>query len=145
VRVQKRKVCAPEMGRVWLNSAALRFRQLREAAGGGRPSLRLKYEASAGDLVRAAPRGTRGQLRLLPGGEPVARSPATKEVRFHASRESCVVVDCARMYALVSNHEFGKHERKPRGSPGVAGFAFTFAACVDRVAGAGHAPGSAEL
>ena len=49
-----------------------------EAAGEGPHSRRLKYEASAVNLVMAAPRGAAAELELLPEGEPLARRPATK-------------------------------------------------------------------
>jgi hypothetical protein len=46
------------------------------------------------------------------------------------------MVDSARMYFLVDNHEFGQHELELRCSTDVAAFAFTFTSCVDPVASA---------
>lgn len=111
------------------------------AAGEGPHSRWLKYEASAVNLVMAAPRGAAAELELLPGGEPLARRRATKDTRFRAAYESYVVVDSAGKYALADNHEFGVHEREPRCSPG--GAAFTGG--MDPVAIAGQAPSCAEL
>jgi thiol-disulfide isomerase/thioredoxin len=119
-----------------------------EAAGEGPHSLKLKYEASAVNLVMAAPRGIPVEVRLLQDGEPLTRSQATKDSRFRSSgpaAESYVLVDSARMYSLVKNQEFGEHELELRCSPGVAAFAFTFTGCVDPVASALHATSSAEL
>ncbi len=115
-----------------------------EAAGEGSHSLKLKYEASAVNLVMAAARGESAEVRLLQDGKPIARSQATKDTLFRSSGESYVVVDSARMYALVNHHEFGEHEMELICSPGVAAFAFTFTGCVDPVASALQATTSAE-
>jgi hypothetical protein len=59
--------------------------------------------------------------------------------------ESYVVVDAARMYFMVDNHEFGEHEIELLCSPGIAAFAFTFTGCVDPVASALQAKAASEL
>jgi hypothetical protein len=59
--------------------------------------------------------------------------------------ESYVVVDSARMYFLVDNHEFGEHELELQCSAGVAAFAFTFTSCVDPVASALQATSAPQL
>jgi hypothetical protein len=46
------------------------------------------------------------------------------------------VIDSARMYFLVDNHDYGSHELELGCSPGVAAFAFTFTSCIDPVASA---------
>ncbi len=115
-----------------------------EAAGQGLHSLKLKYEASAVNLVMAAPRGGSAEVRFLQDGKPLPRSQGTKDVQFRDS-ESYVVVDSARMYALVDNHEFGEHDLELICSPGVAAFAFTFTGCVDPVASALHATTGSAL
>jgi thiol-disulfide isomerase/thioredoxin len=116
-----------------------------EAAGEGPHSLGLKYEASAVNLVMAAPRGNPAELQLLQDGKPLARTQAANDTHFRASGESYVTVDSARMYALVDNHQFGEHELELICSPGVAAFAFTFTGCVDPVASAFDASSRAEL
>jgi thiol-disulfide isomerase/thioredoxin len=119
-----------------------------EAVEDGPHSLKLKYEASAVNLVMAAPRGGAPEVRILQDGKPLGTSQGAKDARFRASsgtQESYVVVDCARMYALVNNHGFGVHELELVCAPGVAAFAFTFTACVDPVAGALQATSSAGL
>ena len=119
-----------------------------EAAGEGPHSLKLKYEASAVNLVMASPRGRSAEVQLLQDGKPIARGQATKDTRFRASgaaEESYIVVDSARMYALVDNHEFGEHELALLCSEGIAAFAFTFTACVDPVASALHATTTSNL
>ena len=80
-------------------------------------------------------------------GKPITRGQATKDSRFRseARDESYVVVDSARMYFLVDNHEFGEHELELRCSEGVAAFAFTFTGCVDPVASALQATTAANL
>jgi thiol-disulfide isomerase/thioredoxin len=118
-----------------------------EAAGDGPHSLKLKYEASSVNLVMAAPRGNPAEVRLLQDGKPLARSQATKDVHFRTSgnaHESYVVVDSARMYALVDNQEFGEHQLELICSPGLAAFAFTFIGCVDPVASALQATTSSQ-
>jgi thiol-disulfide isomerase/thioredoxin len=112
-----------------------------EAVEEGPHSLKLKYEASAVNLVMAAPRGLPAEVRILQDGKPLSRSQATKDVRFRTSSnssgsDSYIVVDSARMYFLVDNHDFGEHELELVCDPGVAAFAFTFTGCVDPVASA---------
>jgi hypothetical protein len=107
----------------------------------GPHSLKLKYEASAVNLVMASPRGLPAEVRILQDGKPLSRSQATKDVRFRTSSnssgsDSYIVVDSARMYFLVDNHDFGEHELELVCDPGVAAFAFTFTGCVDPVASA---------
>ncbi len=107
-----------------------------EAAGNGPHALKLKYEASAVNLVMASPRGGPVEVHLLQDGKPLPSKRAGKDLRFRESGESYVVVDSARMYALVNNHDFGEHELELRCSEGLAAFAFTFTGCVDPVASA---------
>ncbi len=107
-----------------------------EAAGDGPHSLKLRYEASSVNLVMAAPRGNTAEVRLLQDGKPLSTDQAAKDTRFRVPGESYVVVDSARMYALLDNHAFAEHELELICSVGVAAFAFTFTACVDPVASA---------
>lgn len=110
-----------------------------EAAGDGPHSLQLRYEASAVNLVMAAPRGVPAEVRLLQDGEPLAPDEAGKDVRFRnasGKNDSYIVVDSPRMYFLLRNPEFGEHELELECSTGVAAFAFTFTGCVDPVASA---------
>jgi hypothetical protein len=93
----------------------------------------------------AAPRGSPAEVQLVQDGKPLARSRGTKDTQFRSSGESHVVVDSARMYALVDNHEFGEHELELRCSEGVAAFAFTFTGCVDPVASALQGASAANL
>lgn len=119
-----------------------------EAAGDGPHSLKLRYEASAVNLVMAAPRGTPAEVRLLQDGKPLTHNQSTQDTRFRAvgaTEESYLVVDSARMYFLVNNHDFGEHELELICFPGVAAFAFTFTGCVDPVASALQATTVSEL
>jgi thiol-disulfide isomerase/thioredoxin len=118
-----------------------------EAAGDSPHSLMLKYEASGVNLVMASPRGLSAEVRLLQDGKPIARHQATKDVRFRGSRDSdsYIVVDSARMYALVDNHAFGEHELELVCAEGIAAFAFTFTGCVDAVASALQATTASNL
>jgi thiol-disulfide isomerase/thioredoxin len=111
-----------------------------EAVENGPHSLRLKHDASAVNLVMACPHAE-ADVIVLQDGKPLTRKQATRDLRFRAGRkggaeESYVVVDSARMYFLVDNHEFGEHELELQCSAGVAAFAFTFTTCVDPVASA---------
>ncbi len=111
-----------------------------EAVESGLHTLRLKYEASAVNLVMASPHMPLAEVSILQDGKPLRREQATRDTRFRPaadhSEESYVVVDSARMYFLVDNHEFGQHELELRCAQGVAAFAFTFTSCVDPVASA---------
>ncbi len=112
-----------------------------EAVETGPHTLRLKYEASAVNLVMACPHATAAEVVVVQDGKPLARKQATRDTHFRPSanggeEESYVAVDSARMYFLLDNHEFGEHELELRCSAGVAAFAFTFTSCVDPVASA---------
>jgi hypothetical protein len=110
-----------------------------EAAESGTHSLRLKYEASAVNLVMASPHAPTAEVVILQDGKPLSRKQATRDTRFRfgtQAEESYIAVDSARMYFVVDNHEFGAHELELRCSTGLAVFAFTFTSCVDPVASA---------
>lgn len=103
-------------------------------------SLRLKYEAAAVNLVMARPHAPSAEVVILQDGKPLSPQQATSDTQFryngNDAQESYLLVDSARMYFLVDNHEFGQHELELRCSPGVAAFAFTFTSCIDPVASA---------
>jgi thiol-disulfide isomerase/thioredoxin len=111
-----------------------------EAVEDGEHTLDLKYEAAAVNLVLASPHSESSEIVILQDGKPLTRKQATRNTRFrpdpHGDETSYLVVDSARMYFLVDNHEFGSHELQLRCSAGVAAFAFTFTSCVDPVASA---------
>jgi thiol-disulfide isomerase/thioredoxin len=112
-----------------------------EAVEAGPHTLRLKYDASAVNLVMASPHAAAAEVIVLQDGQPLTRKQSTRDTQFRPGRnggeeESYVAVDSARMYFLVDNHEFGEHELELRCSAGVAAFAFTFTSCVDPVASA---------
>ncbi|HSY92101.1 MAG TPA: hypothetical protein VK812_12060, partial [Candidatus Binatus sp.] len=112
-----------------------------EAVETGPHTLRLKYDASAVNLVMASPHAAASEVVVIQDGKPLTRKQSTRDLRFRAGKkggeeESYVVVDSARMYFLVDNHEFGEHELELQCSAGVAAFAFTFTSCVDPVASA---------
>jgi thiol-disulfide isomerase/thioredoxin len=114
-----------------------------EAVEDGVHSIRLKYEASAVNLVIASPHAASGEVEILQDGKPLKREQKTRDTRFRTAPNgdpmSFVEVDSARMYFLVDNHGFGGHELELIFSPGVAAFAFTFTGCVDPVASVLHA------
>jgi len=109
-----------------------------EAVEDGPHSLRLKYEASAVNLVMACPHAESAEVVILQDGKPLAMSQATRDTQFRKTKtgdqESYVTVDSPRMYFLIDNREFGAHEIELRCSAGIAAFAFTFTSCVDPVA-----------
>jgi thiol-disulfide isomerase/thioredoxin len=112
-----------------------------EAVEDGPHLIRLRYEASGVNLVLASPRTASAEVVILQDGKPLTRAQATRDTRFRASKhsgaeESYLVVDSARMYFLVENHDFAEHELELRCSTGVSAFAFTFTSCVDPVASA---------
>ena len=108
-----------------------------EAVENSPHSLRLKYDASAVNLVMACPHASSAEVVILQDGKALSASHATQDTQFRATAggtESYVVVDSPRMYFLIDNHEFGSHELELRCSAGVAEFAFTFTSCVDPIA-----------
>jgi len=112
-----------------------------EAVEDGPHTLLLKCDSSAVNLVMACPHAASAEVVVLQDGKPLTRQQATRDTRFRPSadrgqEESYIVVDSARMYFLVDNHEFGEHQLELRCSAGVAAFAFTFTSCVDPVASA---------
>jgi thiol-disulfide isomerase/thioredoxin len=130
---------APEENFFYANGRWASTAEYFEAAESGPHTLRLKYEAAAVNLVMACPRAASAEVAVVQDGKALTRRQATRDTRFrtnNAEDESYVVVDSARMYFLVDNHEFGPHELELRCSQGVAAFAFTFTSCVDPVASA---------
>ena len=111
-----------------------------EAVEEGPHTLRLKYEAAAVNLVMACPHAPSGEVEILQDGQPLNHKQSTRDTRFRPGAEgtehSYVIVESARMYFLVDNHEFGPYELELRCSAGIAAFAFTFTSCVDPVASA---------
>jgi len=111
-----------------------------EAVETGLHTLQLRYEAAAVNLVMACPRVAAAEVVIVQDGKALSRQQATRDTRFRIGpngvEESYLVVDSARMYFLVDNHDFGAHELELRCSEGVAAFAFTFTSCVDPVASA---------
>ena len=112
-----------------------------EAVETGPHTLQLKYEAAAVNLVMACPRAAAAEVVVLQDGKPLTRTQGTRDTQFRPGlndegEESYIVVDSARMYFLVDNHDFGEHTLELRCSPGIAAFAFTFTSCVDPVASA---------
>lgn len=121
-----------------------------EAAEDGPHTLKLQYEAAAVNLVMASPRGSAVEVVVLQDGKPLTRKQATRDTHFRPAsdgsvNESYVLLDSARMYFLVDNHKYGRHELELRCSPGVAAFAFTFTSCVDPVASALQAGTASNL
>jgi len=105
-----------------------------EAAGDGRHSIVLQYEATGVNLVMAAPRGGACEIVILQDGKPLDRSQKASDTRFRAvdgEEQSYVSVQQARMYSILQNAGFGKHQLELLCPTGLAAFAFTFTSCVD--------------
>ncbi|MBZ5720459.1 MAG: redoxin domain-containing protein [Acidobacteriia bacterium] len=105
-----------------------------EAAGAGEHRIVLKYSAAAVNLVMASPRGPACEVGVRQDGKPLRSDQATADICFRnrgGQQESFIVVQHARMYSLVDNHDFGDHVLELICPAGVAAFAFTFASCVD--------------
>jgi len=119
-----------------------------EAVESGPHTLRLKYDASAVNLVMACPHAAAAEVVVIQDGRPLTRKQSSRDTRFRpgvqGAEESYIVVDASRMYFLVDNHEFGEHELELKCSAGVAAFAFTFTSCVDPVASALQATGAPQ-
>lgn len=108
-----------------------------EAVEDGPHTLRLKYEASAVNLVMACPHSPSAEVVILQDQKSLSRNHATRDAQFRTAagvEDSYVLVNSPRMYFLADNHEFGVHELELRCSPGVAAFVFTFTSCVDPIA-----------
>lgn len=105
-----------------------------EAVGGGAHRVVLTYSASAVNLVMASPRVPCAEVVIRQDGQPLSSRQASIDVRFRAHNgqdESYIPVTDARMYALVSNPEFGVHILELDCPAGLTAFAFTFTSCVD--------------
>jgi thiol-disulfide isomerase/thioredoxin len=108
-----------------------------EAAGDGEHRIALKYSAAGVNLVMASPRGPACDVVVRQDGKPLRPERATADTQFRnrdGQQESFVVVQNARMYSLVDNHDFGDHLLELICPAGVALFAFTFTSCVDPTA-----------
>jgi hypothetical protein len=125
-------------GFVYLSGSWASTAEYVEAAGDGSHTIRLQYAAGGVNLVMAAPRGGVCEVVLLQDGKPLNRSQKTPDTRFRqisgGGEESYIAVQRPRMYALVDNHEFGKHALELRCPAGTTAFAFTFTSCIDRAA-----------
>jgi len=105
-----------------------------ESVDAGEHVIALKYEAAGVNLVMAAPRGGTAEATIRLDGKPLAREQKTVDTRFRSANgaeESYVLVQQARMYALVDHHDFGTHTLELSCGPGLAAFAFTFTSCID--------------
>ena len=105
-----------------------------ESAGQGEHHLILRYSAAGVNLVMASPREPMREVIVRQDGKPLTRKESTADTLFRNmddQEESLILVQQARMYALVDNHEFGEHTLELICPPGVAAFAFTFTSCVD--------------
>ncbi|HEY7099318.1 MAG TPA: redoxin domain-containing protein [Terriglobales bacterium] len=105
-----------------------------EAVEGGPHCLTLRYAAAGVNLVMASPRGPQCEVVVHQDGKPLSHNQATADVRFRqvsGTEESYIIVQSARMYALVDNHDFGEHVLELICPSGLAAFAFTFTSCVD--------------
>ena len=106
-----------------------------ESVGETEHSLVLKYSGVGVNLVMASPRGGPSEVTIRQDGKPLTSQQAGADTRFRmigGAEQSYVLVQQPRMYSLVNNREFGKHELEILCSGGLAAFAFTFTSCVDR-------------
>jgi len=105
-----------------------------ESVDDGEHIITLKYEAAGVNLVMAAPRGGSAEAVIRLDGKPLTREQKTVDTRFrwvNGAEESYLLVQQARMYALVDHHDFGTHTLELSCGPGLAAFAFTFTSCID--------------
>jgi thiol-disulfide isomerase/thioredoxin len=104
-----------------------------EAVGEGEHTLLVNYSAAGVNLVMASPRAPSCEVRVQQDGRPLTPANATPDLRFRTvnnQTESYVLVEQARMYALVDNRDFGEHQLVLTCGPGLAAFAFTFTSCL---------------
>ena len=98
-----------------------------------------RYSAAAVNLVMASPRGPACEVIVRQDGKPLRRDQRTPDTRFRTvanaanQEESHIVVQQARMYAVLDNHDFGEHILELICPAGLAVFAFTFTSCVDPI------------
>lgn len=101
-----------------------------EAAGDGNDRIVIKYEAASVNLVLSSNRTPTTEVRITQDGQALSNANKTSETLFRDG-QSYIVVDRARMYALVNNHDFRSHVLELTFAPGAAAYAFTFTSCVD--------------
>ena len=79
------------------------------------------------NVVLSPPPGDPFAVVIELDGRPLLPAEAGPDVTFDESGRSVIVVDSARVYAIVELPEWGDHELKLRSdSPSFAIFAFTF-------------------
>lgn len=101
-----------------------------EAAGDGHDRIVIKYEAASVNLVLSSNRTPSAEVRIKQDGQGLREANRTKDTRYR-DEQSYIVVDGARMYSLVDNHDFEAHTLELTFAPGAAAYAFTFTSCVD--------------
>jgi len=101
-----------------------------EAGGDGDDRIVIKYKAASVNLVLSSNRTPMAEVRINQDGKPLTERNRTSETHFRDGK-SYIVVDGARMYALVDNHDFSSHVLELTFAPGAAAYAFTFKSCVD--------------
>ena len=104
-----------------------------EAVGEREHKLLVNYSAASVNLVMASPRGPSCEVEVLLDGHPLTPANATADTRFRTVdglSQSYILVEKARMYALVENRNFGDHRLELICGTGLAAFAFTFTSCV---------------
>jgi thiol-disulfide isomerase/thioredoxin len=90
----------------------------------------LTYSAAGVNLVMASFNREPREAEIRQDGRPLDRAVATPDIYFREGR-SFVSVAAPRMYALVSNSDFGTHTLELiTQQPELALFAFTFTSCV---------------
>ncbi|HKS74851.1 MAG TPA: redoxin family protein [Terriglobales bacterium] len=107
-----------------------------EAVEEGPHRLALKFSAAAVNAVLASPRGSACEVLIVQDGKPLTQQQATSDTRFRVvdgEPQSYLVVEKARMYALLDNHDFADHRLELLCPAGLAAFALTFTSCVDPV------------
>ena len=117
-----------------------------EAVESGLHTLRLKYEASAVNLVMASPDAIGGGRRSCRWEASTSRSGDTGHTLSSCGRSQRRKLRCGRLRSNVFSGRqprVREHELELRCTQGVAAFAFTFTSCVDPVASALQGHGAA--
>ena len=90
----------------------------------------LSYMALEVNAVMRPEGGKPYDVFIEQDGRPVSRESKGADIRYTPDGRSYVRVDAPRMYALIVNKKFGKHElRVGSASPDFGLYAFTFSSC----------------
>jgi thiol-disulfide isomerase/thioredoxin len=122
-------VAVRDEGKLYFEGPWYGSQEFSESAGED-SRLRLAYRAAEINAVLATADGTPQKLFLLHDGKPLTMGEAGEDVVLDSELGSYVTVRAPRMYNLVINPDFARHELTLEpAAPGLRLYAFSFVSC----------------